>query len=299
MTLNRIAFILAVTFMVALGAQAQQSANFHHIHLNVVDPEKTIKYYEKFFDGVRTKYRGEADAILTDRSFLLLNKVDKPAPWKMNNSIYHIGWGGVDGPSDYAWRDKLGMKWESELASLGAEHYMYAYGPDNEVIEVWTGFRHHRFGHVHLFAEDVNGTKNWYKEHLGLAASPDSRQPAKAPKDFDQARVFQYLWTGQVSTDNGVTINVFGKPSEDTINWWNYDAIGDLEKTDGRVIDHIAFSYPDIDPVFDRMKKSGVEIVAPIKVEGKYKVKSFFVRGPDGILIEIVEANAVLGGAHE
>ena len=46
-------------------------ASFHHIHLNAMDPAKSIEYYKKFFGGVQTRFRGVADAVLTDRSFLL------------------------------------------------------------------------------------------------------------------------------------------------------------------------------------------------------------------------------------
>ena len=198
---------LAVCFAGVSSIAAAEAANFHHIHLNVVDPAKTIDYYKKFFSGVSVSYRGKADAILTDRSFLLLNKVDQPAPWEMVTGIYHIGWGGVDGPSDYEWRNREGVQWETPLTPLGDNYYMYAYGPDKEVVEVWTGFRHHRFGHVHLFADDVNASKNWYRDHLGLTVSNDRPKPAKAPDDFDREAgppmsVFQYLWTGSISTDN-------------------------------------------------------------------------------------------------
>ena len=301
MNIMRIVFALTFIFTIASGAIAQESATFHHVHLNVVDPGKTIDYYKKFFGGVPTKFRGKADALLTDRSFILLNKVDTPAEWKMITAIYHIGWGGVDGPSDFEWRDKGGIEWETPLNSLGAEHFMYAYGPDKEVIEVWTGFRHHRFGHVHLFAEDVNAAKNWYKDHLGLKGPGDTPKPPKPPanEELNSMQMFRYLWMSQVMTNNDVTINIFGKPSEDSIVWWNYGGIDELIPTDDRVIDHIAFSYKDIAPVFERMKKDGVEIVKPIAENEELGMKSFFVRGPDNILVEIVEADPVFGGEHE
>ena len=291
--------------MMCIGgiASAQERGRFHHIHLNVVDPAKTIDYYEKFFDAVEVKFRGVSDALLTDRSFFLLTKVDAPAPSEMTSSIYHLGWGGIDGPSDFKWRDEGGVEWETPLSSLGTNHYMYAYGPDREVIEVWTGFKHHRWGHVHLFSDEINEAANWYKKHLGLRGHPrDIPKPPKAPADLDLASggvsVFQYLWASQVVSD-GVTINLFGKPSEDSIVWWNYGGLGDLVPTDGRVVDHMAFSYPDIEPVFERMKAAGVEIVDPIKDRPEYNMKSFFVRGPDKILIEIVEAKSMPEGLWE
>ncbi|MEK7793885.1 MAG: VOC family protein [Candidatus Hydrogenedentota bacterium] len=97
-----------------------------------------------------------------------------------------------------------------------------------------------------------------------------------------------------------MTINIFATPRNETLNWWNYDGIkGELVKTDGRVVDHIAFSYRNIGPAFERMKANGVEIVDAIKDREEYGIKSFFVRGPDGILIEIVEARPIPEGLWE
>jgi catechol 2,3-dioxygenase-like lactoylglutathione lyase family enzyme len=60
---------------------------------------------------------------------------------------------------------------------------------------------------------------------------------------------------------------------------------------DGHVIDHYGFSYPDIQPVHDRMKANGVEVVKGITWDQGLQMKSFFIRAPDGVLIEVVEAD--------
>jgi len=65
------------------------------------------------------------------------------------------------------------------------------------------------------------------------------------------------------------------------------DQVGRI--TDGTVIDHIAFSFSDIKPVFRRMQQAGVVIVFPIAKSPEYGLTSFFVRGPDGLLVEVVE----------
>ena len=288
------------------NAQLTEKPNFHHAHLNVVDVEKSIAYYEQMFGAPRVKFRDVSDAVLTDRSFFLFNKVDKPAEWEMTSGIYHLGWGGVNGPGEFEWRDKLGMEWQTGLSSLGAEHYMYAFGPDKEVVEVWTGFRHNRFGHVHLFTDDVKTTTEWYMTNLGAdGPARIAPKPPKAPDNFrddieaNPGSVFRYLWSSQVTTPNDVAINIFAKPSDDTVNWWTDPPVGELVASDGRVIDHIAFSYRDIDPVFEHMKKNGVEIVKPIQQDESLNIRSFFVRGPDKVLIEIVEARPIPQGVWE
>ena len=78
-------------------AQLTEEPHFHHTHLNVVDVDKSIAYYQQMFGTPKVKFRDVADAVLTDRSFFLFNKVDKPAPWEMISGIYHLGWGGVNG----------------------------------------------------------------------------------------------------------------------------------------------------------------------------------------------------------
>lgn len=289
----------------AAQAQEAEAPHFHHVHVNAVDPAKSIAYYQKFFGAVPVKFRGKSDAVLTDRSFILFNKVDEPAPWEMISGLYHVGWGGYDGPSDYKWRDEAGMEWQTELSSLGTNHYMYAFGPDKEVIEVWTGFKHHRFGHIHLFSDDVGIAHDWYMKNLGTNGPAHATpKPPKPPADFDAGavsmNVFRYLWSSQVSTNNGVAINIFATPSTKTVNWWADPPIDEpLVPSDGRAIDHIAFSYRDIQPVYDRMKKNGVEIVDEIKMREEFGMKSFFVRGPDKVLIEIVEGKPVPEGVWE
>ncbi len=296
--------LAAVFVAIAPTALAEdiEKPRFHHTHINAVDPAKSIQYYVTMFGAVPTKYRSLSDAVFVDRSFILFNKVAQPAPWKMESGIYHIGWGGVDGPSEFDWRSKKGMQWETPLSTLGNNYFMYAYGPDKEVVEVWTGFQHERFGHVHLFSEDVGAATQWYVSNLGVTGPARlSPKPPAAPADFkadpkNPMEIFRYLWSSQVSTDNDVAINLFAKPSKDTVNWWNYDPLGELVASDGRAIDHIAFSYRNIQPVYDRMKAAGVEIVDEIKARPEFGFKSFFVRGPDKVLIEIVEEKPIPEG---
>ncbi len=47
------------------------------------------------------------------------------------------------------------------------------------------------------------------------------------------------------------------------------------------------------------MKQSGVKIAETPKIDPKYHFKSFFVEGPDGVLIEIVEEKPVPDGIWE
>ncbi len=65
---------------------------------------------------------------------------------------------------------------------------------------------------------------------------------------------------------------------------------GTLRNTDGSNLDHIAFSFRDIKAAYRRVRRQGVEIVKPLAVDPEYGFRHFFVRAPNGVLVELVEA---------
>src|SRR4051794_33810651 len=85
------------------AAQAIEPAHFHHVLLNSVDPARSMQFYRRVFGATPIKFRGVSDALFTERSFILFNKVDSPPESKLNSGIWHIGWGGVDVKNEYEW----------------------------------------------------------------------------------------------------------------------------------------------------------------------------------------------------
>src|SRR4029453_4399348 len=145
---------------------------------------------------------------------------------------------------------------------------------------------HPCFAPVPLFATDVNQTTRWYVDHLGL--SP--QRPLPVPKPDGDMQTLQTIWINSFRCEN-VQFIVFGKPDrEPPPPWWRDPPLKEIKPTQGRPIDHVAFSYLQIEPVFERMKAAGVKVVQPIAVQHSLKLKSFFVLAPDGVLVEIVEA---------
>lgn len=283
---------LMLCLVSAVRAQEIEAAHFHHVHLNVTDPAKTIRYYTRIHGATVTKYAGVADALFTERSFILMNKVEEAPRAALTAGLWHIGWGGRDVPSEYEWFKKQPeVKIHTELYPLRSIFVTYLAGPDDEMIEVNT-MGHNRYGHVHLLAEDVNVTTAWYTKHLGLRG----RDSVPKPADMSSVRA----WSSGFRCDN-VSFVVYGQPNyEPKPPWWEKEPLlMDFEATDGRVIDHIAFSYRDIQPVFERMKADGLDIVRPPEHDAKFNHKSFFVRGPDKVLVEIVEAKPIPEGIWE
>ena len=237
------------------------------------------------------QYHDQLSALFVERSFILLNKVDTPPPHEPHTAISHIGWATVDGQSTYEWLKDQGAEFETPIGQLGNNYGMYIYGPDKELVEFWTGSRNHRFEHLHLWATDVEKSAGWFRDHLGIAARIGPRPTIKDRENIGAIRM------AFLQCDN-VNLVFFGRPDFES-RWWpggSYTAEdapkGDFKPTMGHIVDHIAFSYREIEPVYDRMKAAGVEIVEPIaqRADGH---ESFFVLAPDHVLVEIAQARPI------
>ncbi|MDC6391157.1 VOC family protein [Maribacter sp. PR1] len=257
--------------------------NFHHIHLNVTDRDSTIAYYQKYFGATQIKYRERVDALFTEKSFLLMNLVDTAPPTHLGSSLWHIGWSGVDGQSEFDWRVNEGIAVHTNITPLGDNFWMYFLGPEKEVIEVYTGNKNHRFEHIHLLSSDVDKTMNWFESNLGFLP---------VYKEAKQWQNNELRWKWNLLTVNNINIIVFGKPVEEE-SWWTNE---EIKPTDGSSIDHIGFSTENIEFLMKKMKFDGLDIVHNIKIDSIHGMKSFFVRGPDSLLVEIVEEKPIPEG---
>jgi catechol 2,3-dioxygenase-like lactoylglutathione lyase family enzyme len=287
---------LALSAVVAHPSNANEPAHFHHVRLNVTNVSESIRFYSRVFGAVPVKFHGTIDALFTERSLILFNKVSEPPSSELVSGIWHIGWGGVDVKNEFEWWKNHGVDIHTPLSPLPGQDnfYFYLRGPDKELIEINT-MGHHRFAHVHLFATDVNETTRWYVEHLGL--SP--QRPPPVPKPDGDMGSLRTIWLNSFRCDN-VQFIVFGKPDRDPPPpWWRDPSLKEIKPTQGRAIDHVAFSFRQIEPVFERMNRLGAKIVQPIAVQESLPLKSFFVLAPDDVLVEIVEAKPIPEGAWD
>jgi catechol 2,3-dioxygenase-like lactoylglutathione lyase family enzyme len=259
-------------------------ASFHHVHLNVTDTQRSVEFYEKFFGALPIQYRDRTPALFVERSFILLNEVPEPPRSNLGTTIWHIGWAGVDGATEFNWRTREGIGVQTPITRLGPiNDYMYFWGPDREVVEVWTGSRNHRFEHVHLIASDVYETISWFGEHLGLEPTRPI-EPGIRGSTIRVDNVNIIVW-----------VNPMGGPNPHPADL-PPEIQPEVGVTDGSAVDHIAFSYADIRPAYERMVASGVEIVRGIETSPQDGHTSFFVRGPDGLLVEIVQERPIPEG---
>ncbi|MFN7985340.1 MAG: VOC family protein [Vicinamibacterales bacterium] len=278
--------IVLVVSVLIRPAAGTTPAHFHHVHVNATSPAKTQEFYEKTFGAQPIRFKGAVDGLFTSRGFILINKVDATPRDIETTSIRHIGWAGIDGPGEFAGFKARGAQFHTPLTPLGQNWFFYMFGPDREIAEVYTGDQNHLFNHVHYSVEDVAKTADWYERTLGMTF-PAS---AKGPRPTDPAA----RWGTSARLD-GVSFVLIYKDHYYADSEHRLPVGRTLQTTKGSAIDHVAFSYENLAPEFERMKASGVTIVDPIAVRPD-GVKSFFITGPDAVLLEIVEAAPIPDG---
>lgn len=261
--------------------------HLHHIHLNVHNSDTSAQFYEKHFQAKPILLNSTTEALQITPTLLLLDERSTAPNGNLPTSLQHIGWGTEDTAAWYESAHAQGIEPDTRGFSLfntnetptigdpgsgaiialsGAvpacfpvpdvASYMYVLGPDQERIEVWSGAEG-RVNHVHFTTADLAATSTWFQTFLDL--------PSATP-----------LLSYQFFLDD---ILFFFEP---------IGAAADYENTDDHTLAHVAFAVTSLAAWRTRVAELNIEVVAePAAAHGW---SSFFVRGPDGLLIELVEA---------
>ena len=156
-------------------------------------------------------------------------------------------------------------------------------------------------GHTHFWHEQPLCAANWYVEHLGMELPP-RRDPDSGvltpralhdPCDVEIGDVSfpTFLPMGQLRRPIGVV-------QLENAGWaWYTRQCRDgrcgpeldrpLVPSRGQVVDHVAISYPDLDPVLAHLETAGVPIL-----EGPYPfgdTRAALIEDLDGLALELVE----------
>jgi catechol 2,3-dioxygenase-like lactoylglutathione lyase family enzyme len=307
----RLLFITSLLLAVTLGAfalAAQETkqtpaenkpaaaqfpeAHFHHLHLNTTDPKAAIDFYTSKFDCEKAKFAGVMDAVWAQKSWLLFAKVNQTPALDFTSAIWHFGWGAEDMKATYEKQVAMGTKFFTPITDIsdiggqagatGRFFYAYVQSPDNALIELNTA-NHHRFGHLHLFSADPIAAGQWYMKYFGARGrvSP-SREP----------RIYRDVQIGPSASLVSDNVNIIIYPVEYTKKVYadQWKGKTELESTKGKAVDHIGFSFDNLDDALAKMRKDGVKVTMEPRTAGKLKVA--FIEGPDKIRIELIEGHA-------
>jgi len=279
-------------FAGAAAAQTVAGTHFHHLHLNVTDPKANIEFYTTKFDAEPAKFAGLVDAVWTQKSWMLFQRVATPPVSEITSTIWHFGWGAEDMKATYQKQLDSGTKFQTPIQDIsdigggpaGTGRFFYAYvdGPDHALIELNTA-PHHRFGHLHMLSEDPVAAGEWYKKHFGQTV-----------RSTDQKRMYRDIQIAPSASFNMDNVNVIIYPMEYAITskmpgWENRKT---FESTKGHVVDHIGISVDNLEDAIAKLKAEGVKVTDEIRSLAGGKIKFAFIEGPDKLRIEIIEGHA-------
>jgi catechol 2,3-dioxygenase-like lactoylglutathione lyase family enzyme len=140
---------------------------------------------------------------------------------------------------------------------------------------------------VHLLSADPVAAGEWYTKYFGAVRhgkEPPSREPA-----FYKG--YQVGPSMSLTSDN-INIIIFPKEFAPTAYPGAWKNRTSFDSTEGRVVDHIGFSFDNLSEALERMRKDGVKVTQEIQTAFHGKVKYAFIEGPDRIRIELVEGQA-------
>jgi predicted enzyme related to lactoylglutathione lyase len=272
-------------------AQTVADAHFHHLHLNSTDPKAAIEFYTTKFDAEKASFKGLIDAVWTQKSWILFQKVATAPPSEVASTIWHFGWGAEDMKATYQKQLDSGTKFATPITDIsdigggtrmGLFFYAYVQGPDNSLIELNTAAFHH-FGHVHLLSENPVAAGEWYAKHFGVK-----------PRGSAQVRIYRDVQIGPSSSFMMDDVNFIIYPVEyaRTSKMPGWENRKTFEPTKGRVVDHIGISVENLDDAIAKLRKEGVTVTDEPKSIAGGKVKYAFIEGPDKMRIEIIEGRA-------
>ena len=188
----------------------------------------------------------------------------------------------------------------------GGQDFGYVVDPDGILVEfngnAETADLFH--GHTHFWHEQPLCAANWYVEHLGMELPPrrDPESGALEPRalhdpcDVEVGDVSYptFLPMGQLRRPIGVVRLANAGWAWYTRQCRDGRCGPELDRplvpSRGQVVDHVAISYPDLDPVLANLEAAGVPIL-----EGPYPfgdTRAALIEDLDGLALELVEAAA-------
>ncbi len=132
-----------------------------------------------------------------------------------------------------------------------------------------------------IVVHDLEKIKDFWINTLGFKLHIEAKE--KSPY-IDELLAIRDpgLTTVKLIDSKGFIIELLKFENYQVGNFWT----GDL-KTTG--LTHIALTVGNLDELADRLKKENYQTLSEIKISPNKKVKVLFVRGPEAIMLELVQ----------
>ncbi|HHP7242741.1 MAG TPA: VOC family protein [Cyclobacteriaceae bacterium] len=135
-------------------------------------------------------------------------------------------------------------------------------------------------GAMGLVVSDIDISEAFYTEILGM-------QPAGS-------LYLDRVWSKEagMSLDSSFTVRMYKLVNSQTATLLKLAYFGEIEKRPNPLginktpdVNYLTFHYDDLQPVLNRIKKAGIEIIG--QLERNYSL--IIIRDPDGVFIELVQ----------
>ena len=128
---------------------------------------------------------------------------------------------------------------------------------------------------------DLDKTRDFWINTLGFELHVEAKEESPY---IDELLAIKNprLTTVKLIDSNGFIIELLKFENHQVENTWS----GDL-KTTG--LTHIALTVDNLDVLVDRLSRQIYQTVSEIKMSPNKKVKVVFVKGPEGIMLELVQ----------
>jgi catechol 2,3-dioxygenase-like lactoylglutathione lyase family enzyme len=134
---------------------------------------------------------------------------------------------------------------------------------------------------VGIVVNDLDKTKDFWINTLGFKLHIEAKEESPYIDELLAIRDPR-LTTVKLIDSNGFIIELLKFENYQVGNSWS----GDL-KTTG--LTHIALTVGNLDELADRLKKENYQTLSETKISPNKKVKVLFVRGPEAIMLELVQ----------
>ena len=259
MTYRMLASVLALGLVSAIPRVAfADYASYHHMHLTAPKAEEAAEWYIKHMECQPVPGRPERAKC---GSTWFLFAAGTPSGSSLGSGVNHIGFSFRNLEAKVKALEAAGIKAEGPIRDVpNLFKLAFLSDPWGTRIEIVEHPEYLGFHHVHLATMDPAKTLAWYHSMFG-------GKVAKL-KDRIDAVLFDTVWVMAVQSKEP------------------------LVPTQKRAIDHIGFSFPNLDAAAATIKGKGVTFDTeprPLTPPSPSSVKISFVTGPDNVRIEIVE----------
>ena len=261
-----LALVAAVATLVAIPAIAR-AADYHHVHITASAPSEGVRWYEQHMDCEPVADRSDAaDCAGVELVFMVQPAIGST----QGTGVNHIGFSYPDLTAKMAELEAVGVRGSgvrlqrfpdgSTLRDVpGLFKLGFVFDPWGTRIEMVEDPERLGFHHIHLSATDPAATLAWYQDVFG-------GETASLKGRLD-GLLFDDVWV-LVSEAESIPAT-----------------------TQGRAIDHIGFSVPDLDAAAAEMRRKGIVFQTEPEVPegGRTSAKRAFIVGPDNVRLAVGE----------